>query len=98
MNLRVYGLAKNFYFDILSLKISKHLKDQLLSAASSIALNISEGAGRVGRGDKRRFFNIAYASGKECFAILELSRIEDPKLLDQLDHILASLFKLIQKT
>lgn len=48
------------------------LGDQLARAASSIALNIAEGAGRFSIGEKVRFYQIALGSTTECDAILDV--------------------------
>ncbi len=51
-----------------------YLADQLRRAASSITLNIAEGAGEFSPGDKARFFRMARRSATECAAILDVSR------------------------
>ena len=49
-----------------------HLKDQLDRAATSIVLNIAEGAGEFSRREKRRFYRIARRSATEAAAILHI--------------------------
>ncbi len=49
-----------------------HLKDQLDRAATSIVLNIAEGAGEFSRRQKRRFYRIARRSATEAAAILHI--------------------------
>lgn len=49
-----------------------HLKDQLDRAATSIVLNIAEGAGEFSPDEKRRFYRIARRSGTEAAAILHI--------------------------
>jgi four helix bundle protein len=51
-----------------------HLKDQLDRAATSIVLNIAEGAGEFSRADKRRFYRMARRSATESAAILDVIR------------------------
>ena len=51
------------------------LSDQLDRASLSIALNIAEGAGRVGR-DQSRHYAIARGSAFECLAVLDLLALE----------------------
>lgn len=49
-----------------------HLKDQLDRAATSIVLNIAEGAGEFSPDEKRRFYRIARRSATELAAILHV--------------------------
>jgi four helix bundle protein len=49
-----------------------HLKDQLDRAATSIVLNIAEGAGEFSPDEKRRFYRIARRSATEAAAILQI--------------------------
>jgi four helix bundle protein len=48
-----------------------YLGDQLRRAATSISLNIAEGAGEFASADKARFYRIARRSATECAAILD---------------------------
>jgi four helix bundle protein len=49
-----------------------HLADQLTRAATSIVLNIAEGAGKLSRADKRRYYLTSLGSVMECAAILDV--------------------------
>ena len=49
-----------------------HLRDQLDRAATSIVLNIAEGAGEFSPDEKRRFYRIARRSACESAAILHI--------------------------
>ncbi len=49
-----------------------HIADQLRRAATSIALNIAEGAGEFSPTDKARLYRIARRSAAECGAILDV--------------------------
>ena len=49
-----------------------HLKDPLDRAATSIALNLAEGAGEYSPRDKARFYRIARRSAVESAAILDI--------------------------
>ncbi|MBI4545336.1 MAG: four helix bundle protein [Gemmatimonadetes bacterium] len=51
------------------------LGDQLMRAATSIPLNIAEGAGEHSRAEKARFYRIARRSAAECAAILDALRV-----------------------
>lgn len=94
IKLRVYSMSQVFYQDVSALKMQSHLKGQLVRAASSISCNIAEGSGRSTRPDQRRFYVMAYASAKECAAVLQMAGVSSASLLDRLDHLSASLYKL----
>ncbi len=49
-----------------------YLSDQLLRAASSIPLNIAEGAGEFSQNEKSRFYRIAKRSATECSSIIDI--------------------------
>ncbi|HEX6271490.1 MAG TPA: four helix bundle protein [Polyangiaceae bacterium] len=49
-----------------------HLKDQLDRAATSIVLNVAEGAGEFSVDEKCRFYRIARRSATEAAAILHI--------------------------
>ena len=54
-----------------------YLADQLHRAATSIPLNIAEGAGEFAPNEKARFYRMAKRSATECAAILDVcSRVE----------------------
>jgi four helix bundle protein len=49
-----------------------HLKDQLDRAATSVVLNIAEGAGEFSPDEKRRFYRMARRSATEVAAIVQI--------------------------
>lgn len=49
-----------------------HLKDQLDRAATSVVLNIAEGAGEFCKDEKQRFYRIARRSATETAAVLDI--------------------------
>lgn len=49
-----------------------HLKDQLDRAATSVVLNVAEGAGEFSPDEKSRFYRIARRSATETAAILHI--------------------------
>ncbi len=51
-----------------------HLGDQLDRAATSIVLNVAEGAGEFSAAEKARFYRMARRSANECAAILDVYR------------------------
>ncbi len=91
---RTYQLSLQFYRSCVDLKLPRHLKDQLLRAASSVALNLAEGSAKPTERDQMKFFFIAFGSLRECQAILSLSDQSSAVLLDLADHIGACLYKL----
>ena len=96
-NFRTYQYAVSFYQATERLAVPGHLRNQLLRASSSVVLNLAEGAGRFGKRDQKRFYQIALGSFRECQAILELSAISTDELLELADRLGASLFTLIQR-
>ena len=49
------------------------LADQLRRAATSIVLNIAEGAGEFSKPEKARFYRMARRSATECAAVLDVA-------------------------
>ena len=94
-NFKTYSIAVEFYHETCALRLPGPLQDQCRRAASSIALNLAEGAGRSTRADQARFFSIAFGSLRECQAILDLAGAR-PKLVALADKLAAHLYKLIQ--
>jgi four helix bundle protein len=61
-----------------------HLADQFTRASTSIVLNLSEGAGKHSKPDKRRYYLTARGSATESAALLDVCmRLE---LIDQPRH------------
>ena len=76
------------------------LYDQIRRAATSVALNLAEGAGRSGR-DRRRHYRIAAGSAEEVRVALrvaeawgDLSPQATAEALGRLDQLLAMLWRL----
>ena len=57
-------------------------------------MNLAEGNAKSSPKDKRRFFEIALGSLRECQIILQLERVTDSELLDVADHLGGCLYKL----
>ena len=95
-NFRTYKIAVEFYRLTSSLIIKHPLRDQLNRASSSIALNLAEGSGRFGKKDQKRFFHIAFASLRECQAILDLEDITSTEVIECADRLAAHIYKLIR--
>lgn len=97
-NFRTYNISVEFYRQCQTLGLPSHLRDQLLRASSSIALNLAEGSGRAHKRDKQKFFNIAFGSVRECRAILDLQTGIPAELAELEDKLAAHIYKLIQNT
>ena len=80
--LDVYRFALNFYQHVKVIRKQLPrglgpLGDQISRAASSIGLNIAEGAAARSRNVKRRHWEIALGSAAECSAALDAIQIEE---------------------
>jgi four helix bundle protein len=93
-NFRSYELAVTVYRFAITLKLPCYLKDQLVRAASSVVLNIAEGAGRTTSKEQARFFDIAYASAREVQAVLDLHEDAPEALIQAADCLGAHLYRL----
>ena len=93
-NVRTYKIAIEFHHGCRSVQMPDYLKDQLLRASSSIALNIAEGCGRSTRKDQLRFFHQALGSLRESQAALDLSARSYPELVTTADMLGAHLYRL----
>jgi len=91
---RSYQLALQFFARVQHTQGMPFLRDQLLRAAGSVALNLAEGYGRLTPADRRRHFTIALGSLRECQAALAMLGQSDPGLLDLADHLGGCLYKL----
>ncbi len=97
-NFRTLQLAVAFYHSVVGLKLPHHLKDQLLRASSSVALNLAEGRGKPTTRDQLKYFHIAMGSLRESQAVLLLTTDVEPSLKSQADRLGASLFLLIRNS
>jgi four helix bundle protein len=93
---RTLDLAVAFYQQTEALKLTGNLKDQLLRAASSIALNLSEGNAKRTEKEKKRYYHTAYASCQECKTILQLAGLKEDAIADRADRLGAYLYKLLR--
>lgn len=91
---KTYNLAVQFHHDVRALSLPGYLKDQILRASSSIALNLAEGSSKPTRRDQLKFFHIALASLRECQAALDLAPRHYSMLIDKSDQLGAHLYKL----
>jgi four helix bundle protein len=94
-NFRTYQLAVQLHKDCKAKPLPHYLKDQLLRASSSVALNLAEGSARATVKDRKRFYTIAFASLREVQALIDLEESLDP-LKVSADLLGAHLYKLIR--
>ncbi len=94
-NFRTYNVALEFYRAASAMQLPGHLRNQLLRAASSIALNLREGAAKPTRPDRDRFYFISMGSLRECQAILDLSSRVPSDLVELADKLGAHLYRLL---
>lgn len=76
----------------------RNLEDQIRRAASSVALNLAEGARRVGK-DRMQFYRIAAGSAAEVRTALAVARAwgmveAEAEVEELLDRVLAMLWRL----
>ncbi|MCM2281902.1 MAG: four helix bundle protein [Bdellovibrionaceae bacterium] len=93
---RALDLSVEFYNLSEQSDIKGHLRDQLMRAASSISLNLSEGNAKRTVPEKKRYYQMAYASTQECKTILRLAKVDGTRINQVLDHLGASVFKLLK--
>lgn len=67
------------------------LVDQLHRAATSIVLNIAEGAAEIRNVEKRRLYRLAYRSANECAAILDVAEVMSGRASPAVDELRADL-------
>ncbi len=93
-NFRTLELAVEFHLAAEQLKLKGHMKDQLFRAATSISLNLSEGNAKRTVPEKKRFYQMSYASAQECKTILKLAEVSDCDVVDMLDKLNAWIYNL----
>ncbi|MEI8346777.1 MAG: four helix bundle protein [Pseudomonadota bacterium] len=92
---RSYQLALELYRECSKLTLPSHLKDQLLRASSSVALNLSEGNARRTEKEKRQFFHIAFGSLRETQTILDIGQVSTI-VVGLADKTAANVYRLLQ--
>ena len=92
---RAYKLSIELYKQCKKMKLSHHMKDNLLRASSSVSYNLSEGWGRSYPKEKRKFYDYAMGSIREVQATLELEDINGVKPLA--DSIGAHIYRLLEQ-
>ena len=103
--LEVYQKSVEFLKEVISVirllpNGNSDIVNQLRRAASSISLNIAEGAGKTGVADKKRYYSIARGSTLECAAIFDLLKawnLVDQSVLKTPTSLLSSLAAMLSK-
>jgi four helix bundle protein len=91
---RSYQLAVEFHHACRQQPFPGYLKDQLLRASSSVALNLAEGSAKPTKKDQLKFYYIALASLRESQAALDLAPRKLPELVKLADQLGAHVYKL----
>ncbi len=93
-NFRSYQMASQLYKDCTTLKLPTHVRDQLLRASLSVPLNLAEGSAKLTSKERRRFYNIAFASLREVQALFDLCALKEQA--KQADHLAAMVYRLVK--
>lgn len=93
-NFQTYDLAVQLYRKVQTIETPPYSRDQLIRAAQSVVLNLSEGSAKPTPKEKARFYAIAFGSIREVQALFDLALVEDKKLLDLVDHVAACTYRL----
>ena len=97
--LDVYRVALEFQQSVAEFRFPRslaHLRDQLDRASTSILLNIAEGSGRRGSGERGHFYTIARGSAMECAAIIDILRARGIAGADSCSRSRQSLVRIVQ--
>lgn len=94
---KAFQKAEELYKRSKRLKLPDFLKNQLLRASSSVALNLAEGYGKKTDPDRRRYFTNALGSLRECEAVLRMEDQNDPELRDCVDQLGAMIYTMSRK-
>ena len=83
------------YLECEKLKLKNPVRDQLLRASLSIALNITECSGRQSRKDQKRFYSIAMGSLRETQTLIKI--VQNKNLAKKYDRLGALVYGLTRK-
>lgn len=98
-NFRTYQFALQFHAQCRVVALPAYLKNQLLRASSSVALNLAEGSARPTLRDRLRFYNTARASFIECQAVWQLSGVTvAAEMQTTMQKLGGSLYRLCNQT
>lgn len=89
-------IATELYQECEKLSLRNPIKDQLLRASLSIALNITEGSGRIHKKDQRRFYSIAMGSLRETQCLIRI--LKNEVLFERYDRLGGLIYGLIRNS
>ncbi len=92
---RTLDLAIEFYDQVEALNISGPLRDQVIRSSASISQNLAEGNAKSSIKEKKRFYQIAYASLKESEVTLRLLKVPNATISQKADVLGACLYRLM---
>ncbi len=93
-NFRTYQLSLTFYRRCRSLNAKGAMRDQLERASLSIALNLAAGSAQLSKAQRKKFYQISFASFKETECLLELLDANN-ETKNQANTLGAHLYKLL---
>ncbi len=88
--------ATELYGECEKLRLQEPIKNQLLRASLSIALNLTEGSGRIHLKDRRRFYSIAMGSLRETQCLIRI--LKNQNLAKEYDRLGGLIYGLIRKS
>ena len=95
-NFFAHQKAVEFYKLVVKEKMPYYLKDQINRAASSVALNLAEGSGKISPKEQCRFYKIALGSVRECQSVLKLLDRDETSLYEAVDFLGVVVYRLIR--
>lgn len=93
-NFRTHQLSLELCRGLKGARLPHGLRDQLIRAASSVCLNLSEGSAKPTRKDRLRFYSIALGSLREVQTLIEMESEVLGQHSDTADRLAAHLYKL----
>jgi four helix bundle protein len=91
---KTYQLAIQFHHACREATVPQYLRDQVLRASSSVALNIAEGSAKLSPANRKRYYAIALGSLREFMTALDLAGAVPPSLASTADQLGACLYRL----
>jgi four helix bundle protein len=105
--LRIYGVVLEMIAEVAGVAEQIERRDgdlarQMRRAAASVALNMAEGMGNAA-GHKRQRYQTALGSAREVMACVDVAQAMryiggvEPKTIDRMDHVVATLTRLVYR-